>query len=74
MSLYKRSEVAVQLSTRMASSTFGNRKYKNKLVLFDVDGTLTRARQVCCRFIIDLSLVERLPGGFARNDRGPAQP
>lgn len=33
------------LNTIMASSTFTDRKY-NKLVLFDVDGPLTLARQV----------------------------
>jgi phosphoserine phosphatase len=42
----------------MVHSSFGDRKYK-KLVLFDVDGTLTPARQVCNQIYIPLSLVER---------------
>jgi hypothetical protein len=56
------------------SSAFGDRKY-NKLVLFDVDGTLTPARQVCHYFtmIYFLSWLNApVTDSFARNDSSPA--
>jgi hypothetical protein len=55
------------------SSAFGDRKY-NKLVLFDVDETLTPARQVCHYFTIIFSIVAERPvtDSFARNDSSPA--